>query len=360
MASSTTNASSMAELMAKHQGSFVALKKGDLVSGKITKLSKNEITVDLHAKGEAIVMERDPRIMRNLLSHLKVGQEVEVSVISPESESGQPVVSLRRFIDNLLWKEVEALKKSQEQVDVTITEVTRGGYVVTSDLGVSGFLPNSHTSFAKEDLSVGKKIKASIADLNREENKVIFSQKATLPLEEFEKAVANLKAGQKVQATISNIASFGLFVTVAPFADRSEKLMDGLIHISEVSWDKVDDLASLFKVGQTVEAVVLGLDKDARRVDLSIKRLSADPFEKLKEQFPVDKKVQGTVTKVEDGNVSVNLGDGVEGMIRKEKVPPTTKYEVGQTINATVSALDARRRRIELVPVLLEKPLMYR
>jgi small subunit ribosomal protein S1 len=356
----------MAELMAKHQGSIVALRKGDIVSGKITKLTKNEITVDLHAKGEAIVMERDPHIMRNLLSHLSVGQEVDVSVISPESESGQPVVSLRRFIDNLLWKEVEALKQSQEQVNVTISEVTRGGYVVSSALGVSGFLPNSHTSFAKEDLSVGKTIKASIADLNREDNKVIFSQKTTLPLEEYEKAVAALKVGQRVQATISNIASFGLFVTIAPFADQPEKLMDGLIHISEVSWNKVDDLTSLYKVGQTIEASVLGFDKDSRRVDLSIKRLSADPFEELKEQFPVDKKVQGTVARTEDGNIYVDLGPStdsgqvVEGMIRKEKVPPTTTYAVGSTINATVSSLDARRRRIELVPVLLEKPLMYR
>ena len=156
--------------------------------------------------------------------------------------------------------------------------------------------------------------------------------------------------------TVVNGTTFGYFVTV-PVDDKE---VEGLIHISELSWDKVEEIAGMYKPGEKLEAVVLGFDKDSRRIDLSIKRLTADPFEQIKEKYPVDTKVQGTVAKLEDGNVHLELEGGVAGIIKKEKVPPTTTYEVGSSVNATVSSHDARRRRIELVPVLLEKPLMYR
>lgn len=357
--SSNKGATSMAELMARQSAAPVTFQKGDSVKGTVTRLSKKEILVDLSAKGEAIVVEKDQRLMRSLKHFVKEGDTVEATIISVESESGQPIVSLRKFVDNLMWEAVEALKKSQEQIEVTVTESTRGGYVVTSEEGFSGFIPNSHTS--GQSLSVGDHVKVSVADYNKDDRKIIFSQKSTLPLEEFEKVTKQLKKGEKVTATVTNGTNFGYFVTFSVTVDGKEQPLEGLIHISELSWDKVEDISGLYKGGEKLEAVVVGVDKDSRRVDLSIKRLSADPFEKLKEQFPVDKKVQGTVTKVEDGNVYLSLDEeGTEGLIKKEKVPPTATYAVGSTISATVASHDARRRRIELVPVLLEKPLMYR
>lgn len=362
MASTTSGkASSMAELMAKHSGNIVALKKGDTVKGKITKLTKNEILVDLHSKGEALVIEKDPRLMRQLQNTIKIGDEVEVNVISPESESGQPIVTLRNFMEDKIWAAVEKLKQSQEQVQATVLEVTKGGYVLSSDEGLSGFLPNSHTSFSQaQSLAAGKSIKVSVADYNKDDQKIIFSQKTTLSLEDYEKLTKTLKSGDKVKGTISHVANFGLFVSLTPFSDQPEKTVDGLIHISEISWERTEDILSLYTAGTEVEASVIGFDRDSRRVDLSLKRLTEDPFEKIKQQFPVDKKVSGKVVRTEDGNIILALTDDVEGMIKKEKVPPATTYEVGQSVTATVSALDTRRRRIELVPVLLEKPLMYR
>lgn len=358
--SSTTKSSgatSMADLMAKYNPTFTTFKKGDTVKGTITKLEKNEILMDIQAKGAALVIEKDQRLMRNLLAAVKVGDVVEATVISAESESGQPIVSLRRFLDGKTWTRVEDLKKSQEKLPATITEMTKGGFVLVSDNGLSGFLPNSHVSsgVAKE-FAVGKKTIVTIADYDKDDNKVIFSQKATQSPEEFEKVVNSLKAGDKVKATIVHPTTFGYFVTV-PLA---ESTVDGLIHISEISWERVEDAQGMFKVGQEVEAVILGVDKDARRMDLSIKKLTKDPFTALKEEFPVDKKVTGTVREISDGNVSVSLSNGVEGFIKKEKVPPTVRYEVGSTVTATVSSHDQRRRRIELVPVLLEKPIGYR
>ncbi len=361
MADTSSKATSMADLMAKHSTSIVSFKKGDTVKGKITKISKNEILVDLHAKGEALIIEKDPRLMRQLLNSISVGLDVEATVISPESESGQPIVSLRRFLDTKMWDIVEGLKKSQEQFNATVLEVTKGGYVLVSESGLNGFLPNSHVSFSStQSLTNGKTVKVSVADYNKEDQKIIFSQKTTLPQEDFEKLTKILKSGDKVNGTISHIANFGLFITLHPFKDALEKTVDGLIHISEIAWERTEDIASLYTVGADIEASVIGFDRDSRRVDLSLKRMTVDPFEKRKVLYPLEKKVTGSVARVEDGNVFVVFSDETEGMIKKEKVPPATVYEVGQNITATVSGHDVRRRRLELTPVLLEKPLMYR
>lgn len=358
MASTSSNqASSMAELMARQSSKpIVAIKKGDTIKGKLSFVGKREMLVDIQAKGQAIVLERDPHMLHNIKAFLHEGQEVEVTVLSPESDLGQPVVSLRRFVHDLVWKRLEELKKSQEKVDVTINEVTKGGFVVSTKDGLNGFLPNSHTNTTQGSLSVGKTISVSIADLNREDNKIIFSQKTTMSLEDFNDLIKEFKSGTKVKGEISSATNFGYFVLL----HKGNKTIDGLIHISEVAWERSDDALSLYKAGDEVDAVVIGSDRDARRIDLSLKRLTADPFEKMKEQYPLEKQVSGTVTKTEDGNIFLVLDGGVEGLIKKEKVPPTTTYSVDQTVTATVTSHDQRRRRIELTPVLKEKPLMYR
>ena len=360
--SSTTKpsaATSMAELMARTTSKpLVSFKKGDIVSGTLLKMQKGEMLVDIQAKGQAIVLERDPKMLKSIHTFLKEGQTVTVQILSPESETGQPVVSLRKFVYDLIWKHLEELKKSQEKVDVTITEVTKGGYVVSTKDGLSGFLPNSHANSTQGPLSVNKTISVSIADLNREDNKIIFSQKTTMTPEEFSALMAQFKAGTKVKGEIASVTTLGYFVLLT--IPGSDKTVDGLIHVSEVSWERSDDQLSLYKVGDEVEAVVIGVDRDSRRIDLSLKRLTADPFEKLKEEFVLEKQATGKVIRTEDGNVFLDLGDGVEGLIKKEKVPAGTAYEIGQTVTVTVTAHDQRRRRIELTPVLKEKPLMYR
>ena len=349
----------MAELMAKSTAKPIAsIKKGDYIKGTLSRIGKREILVDIQAKGQATVLERDPKMLRNIKTLLKEGQEVEVSVLSPESDTGLPVVSLRRFISNIVWAHLEEMKKTQEKVDVIINEVTKGGFVVTTKDGQAGFLPNSHSNSSQGSLTQGKTISVSIADLNREDNKVIFSQKTSISTEDFAAMTVGFKPGTKVKGEISSVTNFGYFVLLHP--STGERTVDGLIHISEVSWDRSDDSLSLYKIGDEVEAVVISIDRDARRIDLSLKKLTADPFDTLKENFPLEKKAEGTVKSVESGNVTLDLGNGVEGIIKKEKVPPATTYAVGQVVGATVIAHDPRRRRIELTPVLKEKPLMYR
>jgi small subunit ribosomal protein S1 len=352
--SSSKPQSAMAALLAAHENKFVTLKKGESVKGKITKLTSSEITVDTGSKTEAIVLEKERRIMNTIMSMFKVGDTVEVNVLNPESESGQPIVSLRRYLGDISWKKLEELEKSKESINVIVAEATKAGYLATTEFGVSGFLPQSHTQQA--DLEVGSEVKVTVLELNRKDNKVIFSQKTSISEEDFAKATKALKVGEKVNVTITNVSTFGLFVTFAV----KEASLDGFIHISEVAWEKVEDLASIYTVGQALDAVVTRFDEDNRRVNLSIKRLTTDPFEALMEKYPVEKKVSGTVASVSDSGVTITLDENVEAFIKKEKIPPTTTYTVGQEVTVTVAEFDKRRHKIIVVPVLLEKPLMYR
>lgn len=358
----SSKVTSMAELLAKHQSTFVTLHRGDVVKAKVSKVTPTEILLEVGAKTEAVVMEKDRKIMKHLVSLLKVGDTVEAMVLNPESDMGYPMMSLRHFAEDKTWTLLEELLKSQEKVDVTVTEATKGGFLVESASGVNGFLPNSHLSPNTDtDELVGSHIKASVVDLNRQQNKVIFSEKGMMTDEDFKKATASLKEGQKMTGTISGITSFGLFV---PLPLSGEKFLDGLVHISEVSWERMSDLSQVFAVGQEVEVMVIGFDTDNKRVDLSIKRLSADPFKAILEAYPADKKVTGTITDINEQGVDLELpaveGMKVLGTIRKEKISPNTKYEVGQEVQVTVVSVDQKKRKVLLTPVLKEKPLMYR
>ena len=346
----------MAQLLASHQNKVVSLKKGDLVKGKLTKLSSSEITVDLGAKTEAIVLEKEKHILNTILSSFKVGDTVEVNVLNPESDYGQPIVSLRRYLGDISWKHLDVLQKSKEAITATVQETTKAGFVLVTDFGASGFLPMSQTS--QGDIAVGQPIKVTVLELIRKDNKVIFSQKISLSEESFAAITKQLKVGDKVSATITNVSAFGLFVTFT--LSKTNDTVEGFIHISEIAWEKVADLSSMFTIGQTIEAVVTRFDSETRRVNLSVKRLTADPFEEIAAKYPVDSKITAEITNLSDVGVSLDLGNGVEGLIRKEKIPPTTTYTVGQEITASVSEVDKKRHKIILVPVLREKPIGYR
>lgn len=353
----------MADLMAKvsSQKPLVSVKKGEVLQGRITKLTSAEILVDIDGKTEAVVLEKDKRILKTLLSNLQVGDRVMVSVLNPESDTGNPVVSLRRHIQDILWKELEENQKTQEPLKGLVTETTRGGFLVDIALGLSGFLPNSQTSFASGTMQnpqdiVGKKITVYVLELGREARKIILSQKKVLTSLDFTTATKELKPGQKMSAIISNVTSFGLFVNI----QIGEYMLDGLIHISEISWEEISNIQQGYSVGQEVECVVIGIDKEAKRVDLSIKRLTKDPFEDIVKQIAIDQRVTGKVKKVTSTGVFLDLEQGIEGLIRKEKIPPNVSYNFGDTVIATVSQIDTKRRKVLLAPVLKEKPIGYR
>lgn len=351
----TSKAISMADLMKSVNSNFISPKKGETLEGVISKLSSREILVDIGAKTESVVLEKDKRLLRNIFNTLRIGDKVTVSVLNPESEFGNPVVSLRRFMDDRVWKKLNVLQKENKVLEGVITETTKGGFIVLAD-NISGFLPNSQTSFLQTGQNpLGKKIEISILELNRDQHKIIFSQKATQS-QDFAKEIVDIKPDQKITSTISNIAPFGVFVSL----QGKTNLIEGLIHISEISWDKLTEIPKEYNPGDKLEAIVVGFDKKAARVNLSLKRLIGNPFEKEFEKYEQDKRFTASVSKVTLSGILFDLGSGIEGIIKKDKIPPKTTYIEGQTVSVIVSDIDKKKQRVILVPVLTEKPIGYR
>lgn len=348
----------MADLLQKSKSEFVSLKKGETIKGKITKLTSSQILVDINAKTEAVVLEKDKKILNKILSSFSAGDQVSVTVLNPESDLGFPVVSLRKSINDMVWDKLLTLKKSQEVLEATVDSATRGGYLITTFDGVSGFLPNSHAStLDKPQNLIGKTIKVIALDINRPLHKIIFSQRQALGLGDFDKLISGFKIGQKIDANISNLATFGVFIAL-PIKEMG--YVEGFIHISDLSWEPISDISEKFGLGQRITAVITGFDRENRRINLSIKKLTQDPLEKRLEEFPVDKKIKAKVIKVISSGVLFDLGEGIVGIIKKDKIPPNTSYAEGLEIQALVSFIDKKRHRVELVPVLLEKPIGYR
>jgi small subunit ribosomal protein S1 len=356
--SKQSKSTTMADLLKSVKTNFIKVSKGEVLSGVITKLTTSEILVDIGVKTEGVVLEKDKKILRSLLSTLKVGDKVTVSVLNPESDFGNPVVSLRRFNDENVWKKMETLQKEKTPIEALVDEATRGGFLISTKDGISGFLPNSQAVFLNNAQGlVGKTINVLIIELNKNLKKVIFSQKATLSSQDFEKAVKTLKIGDKIETIISNIAPFGIFTLVTV---TDEKQVEGFIHISEVAWEKTVIIPDIFKQGEKIEALILGFDKESKRINLSIKSLTKNPFAEKLKSFAVDQKVSGSVTKILSSGVLVDLGEGIEGFIKKDKIPPTLTYKEGSLVNATVVEVDEKKQKLVLVPVLTEKPIGYR
>ena len=346
-------AQTMAELLASAKTPFVSLSKGSIVNGIITKIGSSGILVDIGSKAEAVVLEKDNRLLSVILSNLKVGDSVQVSILNPESDNGNSVVSLRHYISDFVWNKLEEKKKNGNPLKAVITGETRGGFLVDAEFGISGFLPNSQTQIGNK---IGDKLDVFVLDFQRSEHRVIFSQRPVIDSKEFERLSSRLKAGIKVKAVIANIASFGLFVTL----DIDDKIVDGFIHISEISWEKVDNLGERFKIGDKIEAIVIGFDNSIRRVNLSLRLLTNDPFEKTaEEKFLPDTRIKAKVSKIITQGVVFDLGN-LEGMIKKVSIPIGTTYKVGDDVDVMVSKIDKKKRKIMLVPVLSEKPMGYR
>ena len=364
----------MAELMSRQstQNPLVTLRKGENVSGVITKMTNSDIRVDVNSKTHAMVLEKDRKIFQSLMKAFKVGDTVQVSVLSPESEQGYPVVSLRRHIDEFLWKDADKYLKSHEAVEGAVEEATRGGYVIDLPFGISGFLPNSQllpsTPRAESTEGgtripsplIGTKLTVYVIESGRAAKKLIVSQKSPITTDDFTGITKDFKVGQKISATVSNSASFGVFVTIQL---KENKFIDGLVHVSELGWDEKDQDPMAYTAGQPVQCLITGFDRESQRIELSMKKLTADPFQELLKGVEIDQNVSGVVTKVDDSGVTVDVevnGNTVEGFIKKEKIPPTVTYVVDQEISATVSQIDTKRHKLQLVPVLLRKTVGYR
>lgn len=378
---SSKGKSSFADLFAATSSRVPALRRNQEVSGKIVSVSPQEVLVDIGAKSEGIIAGRELDLARDILENLSVGDTLAATVLYPENDAGQVVLSLKKLSDEIRWKELEESRENQDDINVSVLEVNRGG-VICDFRGIRGFLPASQLLEAplRLDELIGKNLSARVIEVDKGGNRLILSQKSPekKDIKELSKLLSKIKIGETISGLVSAVLPFGIFVEInvsqvpkvpevskanktsdASDAPRTPKL-EGLVHISEISWEKVEDPARYFKVGDKVDVIVIAKEESTGRLNLSIKQLVEDPFLKISEDYTHDKEVKGTVSRVTPYGVIVELSKGIDGLIHISKIPPNENFEVGQSIQCSVEAVDTKARKISLVPIVREKPVLYR
>ena len=352
----------MEELLKATGYELKGLKKGQLVEGVVTGVTKKMILIDIGAKTEGVVIEKEYEAAREMLADLKTGDKVQAYVGSPENERGQILLSLRQAVMHKRWELFEELIKSGETIEVHGLEVNKGGIIVKAR-GVRGFVPSSQ--FGRENLGKlaelqNKSFTVKVIEVDREKNRLIFSEKAVsekVALAHQAEAIKTVKAGDALEGVVSGIMPFGVFVRASL---KKDLFLEGLVHISEISWEKVENPGSHFKTGDKIKVKVIGVDSQTSRLNLSVKQLFADPWKKMADKYPEGTKVSGKITRLATFGAFVNLEAGVDGLIHISKIPAEKEFKPGQKIDCFVENVDVVHRRMSLSLALMTKPVGYK
>ncbi len=358
----------MAELMAQVGDVVKTPKKGDTVTGKVSEKTRKSLLVDIGGKTEGIVADKEFDAAKDYIDQLEIGADIEAYVLSSENERGQLLLSLKKAAVDTKWDEFTDALENGKTIEVKGLEVNKGGLIVVLD-GIRGFIPSSQ--FGKEFVGniaklKGKKIEVKVIEVDKEKNRLIFSEKHVSEAGEIAQrtqALSSVKVGETYEGVISGIMHFGLFVTVeVPLADDKEKMghVEGLVHISEISWEKVSDPNDYHKVGEKVKVKVLGIDENSGKLNLSLKQLASDPWVSIDERYPVGTTSTGKVSRIAPFGVFIKLEAGVDGLIHTSKLTPDQIFEVGDSVTVVVESIDAAQRRMSLSEVLTEVPVGYK
>jgi len=360
--------SSMEDLIKQTGYSLQTFKKGDLAKATLTDKGKRAVFFDIGAKTEGIVASRELEIVKDYLKQLNIGDIVEVRIVTPENEKGQILLSLKEAANNWKWNLLDQYFKSEEAVEVRGLDVNRGG-MIARIMGIRGFIPTSQFGrswIGKLDQLYNKLFPVKIIEIDREKNRLIFSERAIseeVILKQQEEAVKKVKSGQEYEGEISGIMPFGLFVKISVETKEAKEaavFLDGLVHISQVSWGKIDDLQKLFRQGEKVKVKVIDVDSKTNKLNLSIKQLQSDPWDDIAKKYKKDKKSKGKVTRLAAFGVFVELEPGVEGLIHISKIPAEKEMKVDDQIQVYIESLDLEQRRISLGLILSAKPVGYK
>lgn len=346
------NPLTMDDLLARASDSVKQLTAGEVVHGTILSIKKHEVLIDLGPLGVGLVPRREVSMSNNYAE----GDEVTASVVEVELDNGYSLLSMRKAARDRGWDEVAAKLESGEIVTVTPYDANRGGLLAEYE-GVRGFLPVSQLSaehyprvgssdkdeiLQRLNTLVNKEIRVRILDADRKANKLIFSEKEAIKeglAERFEK----LSVGDTVKGIVTGVVDFGVFVNVEG--------IEGLIHISEISWERVNNPSDYVKVGQTVEAKIIAIDKE--RLSLSMKQLTKDPWLDEVEQFKSGEDVEGTVTRITPFGAFVQLSPAVEALVHVSELggdgtDPEKVFTLNERKTFTVLEIDKDNRKISL------------
>jgi small subunit ribosomal protein S1 len=340
------------ELIPDYDSTFPEINEGQVVHGKVVRVDKDEVLVDIGYKSEGVIPVGELSIRRsvNPSDEVHVDEEIDALVLTKEDAEGRLILSKKRARFELAWKRIETAAETGEPVEGRVIEVVKGGLII--DLGIRGFLPASLVDIRRvQDLDefLGKELRAKVIELNRARNNVVLSRRAVLEDERKETRQAildRLSPGDVVEGTISNIVDFGAFVDLDG--------MDGLIHISELSWSHVNHPSEVLEIGQHVRVKVLDIDRERQRISLGLKQTQSDPWQQVVETYGEGDVVEGRVTKVVTFGAFVEILPGVEGLVHISELAPhhvENPREIvsqGQTVNVRILEVDADRRRLSL------------
>jgi small subunit ribosomal protein S1 len=336
-------------------------EEGDIVTGEVVRIDKDEILVDIGYKSEGVIPANELSIRKSVSTEneVSVGDKIDALVMQKEDAEGRLILSKKRARFEQAWKKIEEVEKNSETIDGTVIEVVKGGLIL--DLGVRGFLPASLVDIRRIqnlDEYMGQTLNCRVIELNRSRNNVVLSRRAVLEDERKEvreQILDRLQPGDVVKGIISNIVDFGAFVDLEG--------IDGLIHISELSWGHVNHPSEVLTVGQEVEVKVLDIDRDRQRVSLGLKQTQEDPWKSLVDSHNVGDIMTGAVTKLVSFGAFVQISEGIEGLVHISELAshhvekPEEVVSVGDDIEVKVIEIDSDRRRLSLsIKRLHEEP----
>jgi small subunit ribosomal protein S1 len=340
------------DLVPDYDATFPTINEGEVVHGTVVRVDKDEVLVDIGYKSEGVIPVSELSIRRsvNPAEEVGLGDEIDALVLTKEDAEGRLILSKKRARFELAWKTIETKAETGEPIVGKVIEVVKGGLIL--DLGVRGFLPASLVDIRRvHDLDefLGKELRAKVIELNRSRNNVVLSRRAVLEDErkEMRQAILDrLNPGDVVDGQISNIVDFGAFVDLDG--------MDGLIHISELSWRHVNHPSEVLEIGQEVKVKVLDIDRERQRISLGLKQTQSDPWQQVVEAYGEGDVVEGRVTKVVTFGAFVEILPGVEGLVHISELAqhhvenPREVVSQGDVVNVKVIEIDADRRRLSL------------
>lgn len=341
---------------------FPQLRQGDTVEGAIVSISPSQILVDIHYKADAVVDPRElERLDKDFMAALSVGATVTALVVQPEDKDGNVVISLARAQQEQDWEQAEELLASQDVFEGVVTGLNRGGVIVRVG-HVRGFVPASQLSGrwqAQQDAEadpeqrwarlVGQSLQLKVIELDRERNRLILSERAAMRdvrKEQKERLLSSLKEGDRLKGVVTSIADFGAFIDLGG--------ADGLIHLSELAWHRIEHPSEVLRLGQTIEVYVMNVDQERKRIALSLRRLTPEPWTTIEQQYAIGQVVEATVTRLTAFGAFAKIDNVIEGLIHISEMAdyrinhPKEILKEGDIVPVRVIRIDAGRRRIGL------------
>ena len=350
------------QIVPNYDATMQPFEEGEVVTGRVVRIDKDEVLVDIGYKSEGVIPSGELSIRKSVdpREEVELGEEVDAIVLTKEDQDGRLIMSKKRARFEKAWRRIEAAAESGQPVEGNVIEVVKGGLII--DLGVRGFLPASLVDIRRVpnlDEYMGTKIETKVIELNRSRNNVVLSRRAVLEEERKEvrqQILDRLQPGLVVEGQISNIVDFGAFVDLDG--------IDGLIHISELSWSHVNHPSEILNIGDTVQVKVLDIDRDRQRISLGLKQTQEDPWQRIVDTYNIGDELEGTVTKVVTFGAFVEILDGVEGLVHISELAahhvesPREVVHPGDEIRVKILEIDSERRRLSLSAKRVEDQIL--